>query len=150
MAIFNIAVSPQTSLIYMTLGALIDVWTVVWYFAYGSRDGMTRETWFWVVGLFLTGLTLVILGVALRPRKQTVVAQPELQPVAAPMANPQAVAQQPSAAATDAYQTVPAPDAALTGAQVRAPVTPASPPSPPTAPSVAPTTAGGNRPGLGR
>src|SRR4051794_18716712 len=59
---------PQTSLIYVTLGSLLDVWTGVWYFAF--RDGthpLSNSATFWIFGLFLTGLTLVVIGLLLGP-----------------------------------------------------------------------------------
>ena len=58
------AFGPRTAIIYITLGTLIDVWTTVWYFAF-ARDSagvMTRNTQFWLLGLFLTGLTLILIG----------------------------------------------------------------------------------------
>ena len=66
------AFGPRASLIYITLGVLMDVWTAVWYFAFvrgqGGSDGtqpISNMVWFWLVGLFLTGLTLVIIGMLL-------------------------------------------------------------------------------------
>ena len=57
------AFGPRTALIYVTVGALIDVWTLVWYYT-RDRD-LTRTEQFWVVGLILTGLTFVVLGLFL-------------------------------------------------------------------------------------
>jgi uncharacterized membrane protein YbhN (UPF0104 family) len=54
---------PRTALIYVTVGALIDVWTAVWYYTHDT--GGSQTTRFWLLGLFLTGLTLVILGLLL-------------------------------------------------------------------------------------
>ena len=59
---------PRTSLIYVTLGSLIDVWTGVWYFSFrDSTHPLSNSATFWVFGLFLTGLTLVIIGLLLGP-----------------------------------------------------------------------------------
>ncbi|WP_439631292.1 hypothetical protein [Gemmata sp.] len=56
---------PRTALMYVTGGTLLDVWTLVWYF---TRDHeLTRSEQFWVVGLCLTGLTFVVLGLLLGP-----------------------------------------------------------------------------------
>lgn len=68
----NPAFGPKVALIYVTVGAMIDVWTAVYYFAYGrSRmsdgNGDDNTIWFWVVGFFLTGLVLIILGLVLGP-----------------------------------------------------------------------------------
>jgi hypothetical protein len=59
------AFGPRTSIVYITVGALIDVWTTVWYFTYARDDhgAISRDTWFWLIGLFLTGLTLIVIGV---------------------------------------------------------------------------------------
>lgn len=61
------AFGPRTAIVYITVGALIDVWTAVWYFTYARNEAgvITRDTWFWLTGLFLTGLILVIIGVFL-------------------------------------------------------------------------------------
>jgi hypothetical protein len=55
---------PRTSIIYITVGALLDVWVAVYYFVFarGDGDSLSRTTQFWLLGLFLTGLTLVIVG----------------------------------------------------------------------------------------
>jgi hypothetical protein len=53
---------PRTAIIYITVGTLIDVWTTVWYFARDPNGEMTQNTRFWLLGLFLTGLTLVLIG----------------------------------------------------------------------------------------
>ncbi|HVK18588.1 MAG TPA: hypothetical protein VM533_16760 [Fimbriiglobus sp.] len=69
----NPAFGPKVALIYVTTGALIDVWTAVYYFAFGRgklSDGNPADdsnTWFWVAGFFLTGLVLMILGLVLGP-----------------------------------------------------------------------------------
>jgi hypothetical protein len=68
----NPAFGPKVALIYVTTGALIDVWTAVYYFAFGRTkihdgDPTVNNTWFWVVGFFLTGLVLIILGLVLGP-----------------------------------------------------------------------------------
>jgi hypothetical protein len=69
----NPAFGPKVALMYVTSGALICVWTAVYYFAYGrgrmsdGNPGDDNTTWFWVVGFFLTGLVLMILGLVLGP-----------------------------------------------------------------------------------
>lgn len=59
------AFGPRTAIIYITIGSLIDVWTMVWYFTYarGEQGNISRDTWFWLAGLFLTGLTLIVIGI---------------------------------------------------------------------------------------
>src|SRR5262245_9657842 len=58
------AFGPRTAIIYITFGALLDVWTAVWYFTYARDNAGTipRSTWFWLAGFFLTGLTLIVIG----------------------------------------------------------------------------------------
>ena len=59
------AFGPKVALAYVTSGMLIDVWTLVWYF---TRDyELNRTQQFWVVGLVLTGLTFILLGLMLGP-----------------------------------------------------------------------------------
>lgn len=59
------AFGPKAALAYVTSGMLIDVWTLVWYF---TRDyELNRTQQFWVVGLVLTGLTFILLGLLLGP-----------------------------------------------------------------------------------
>jgi hypothetical protein len=59
---------PRTALTYVTIGSLIDVWTGAWYFAFRDPSTpMSHTSSFWLVGLFLTGLTLIVLGLLLGP-----------------------------------------------------------------------------------
>jgi hypothetical protein len=59
------AFGPRVALVYVTVGALIDVWTAVCYFTCVRNHEASERTWFWVTGLFLTGITLAILGLVL-------------------------------------------------------------------------------------
>jgi len=54
--------SAQAALIYITVGALIVVWTVVWYFYLQSVGDVSRGVYFLCAGSFLTGLVLFIIG----------------------------------------------------------------------------------------
>ncbi len=57
------AFGPKAALAYITVGALINVWSGVWYM---TRDAaLTGSQQFWIVGLMLTGLTLVVIGLLL-------------------------------------------------------------------------------------
>jgi hypothetical protein len=59
---------PRTALTYVTIGSLLDVWTGVWYFAFHDHAfPLSHTAKFWMFGLFLTGLTLVVIGVLLGP-----------------------------------------------------------------------------------
>jgi hypothetical protein len=106
------AFGPVTALAYVTGGTLMCVWTLVWYF---TRDyELTRSQWFWVAGIFLSGLTFVLLGVLLGPlgraaRKsemppnEVTGAETAVQQTAA--ANPPAVVTPPGAPGTTATPT---------------------------------------------
>jgi len=59
---------PRTALTYVTVGSLLDVWVGACYFAFRDPSIPTSHTAsFWLVGLFLTGLTLIVLGLLLGP-----------------------------------------------------------------------------------
>jgi hypothetical protein len=70
----NPAFGPRLAVAYVTIGALIDVWTAVWYLAFAqsgtSGAGLSNNAWFWVTGFFLTGLTLIALGLLIGPLGQ--------------------------------------------------------------------------------
>src|SRR5437762_6291339 len=54
-----------TSLFYITAGALLDVWTGIW-FVYMQRHPPEHDgTWYWCYGLMLTGVTLMVIGFGL-------------------------------------------------------------------------------------
>lgn len=61
------AFGPKASLVYITFGCLLDIWVAVWYFAFvrGGETQPTNTTWFWLYGLFLTGLMLLVIGLLL-------------------------------------------------------------------------------------
>lgn len=54
--------SAKTALIYLTIGALMDVWTALYYF---TRHEATESARFWCAGFFCTGLVLVAIGLAI-------------------------------------------------------------------------------------
>lgn len=109
------AFGPRTALAYVTGGSLIAVWTLVWFFT--REHEMTKNSWFWVSGFFLTGLTLISLGLLLGPlgRKAR---QAELPPPEAISA--EATIQNTAAANPPAVASVNAPT----------PATPMIPPAP--------------------
>lgn len=120
------AFGPKVALAYVTVGALIDVWTGVWYF---TRDNeLTRSQQFWIVGLALTGLTFILLGLFLGPLGRSA-RRAELPPVAETQA--EAAIQATAAANQPAVAPVAgvAPGAAMPAAPMApaAPVTPVAP-----------------------
>ena len=99
------AFGPRTSLIYITAGALIDVWVAVYYFLMyrPSPEPHWSSTPFWLVGLFLTGITLLIIGLLLGrigqearkaelPPSDAAAAEAGIQQAAAANPNPAAAA----------------------------------------------------------
>jgi hypothetical protein len=58
--------AARTSITYITAGALIDVWTVI-YWVYLNRhpEGHSDASYYWVYGFFFTGLVLLVIGLAL-------------------------------------------------------------------------------------
>ena len=57
------ASSATTSLIYLTLGGLIDVWSIV-YFFYLRNHGGTDIAYLYVYGFIFTGVVLFLIGLA--------------------------------------------------------------------------------------
>jgi hypothetical protein len=81
--------SAKVSLIYITLGSLIDIWTgVYWWIDVRNRADheVTSSTYFWLSGFFLTGLALIVIGVMLgrigRAARHAEVATPSAAPPA--------------------------------------------------------------------
>lgn len=53
------------AVVYITVGAIMDVWTILW-FDYMRRHGTASDgPYYWCYGFFFTGLTLIIIGLAL-------------------------------------------------------------------------------------
>jgi hypothetical protein len=53
------------AIVYITVGALIDVWTSIWYWYLRDHPPEQPGTYYWCAGFFLTGLTLLVIGLAL-------------------------------------------------------------------------------------
>ncbi len=57
--------AARMAVIYITVGAIMDVWTALW-FDYMRRHGTASDgPYYWCYGFFFTGLTLIIIGLAL-------------------------------------------------------------------------------------
>lgn len=66
----NQSKSARMSILYITAGALIDVWTLAYYFFImrpeaETHPGSAGGSWFWVAGFFFTGLALLSIGLFL-------------------------------------------------------------------------------------
>ena len=55
------ATSATLALIYITVGALTDVWTVV-YYMYLNRYGGSDTAYLWCHGFLASGLVLMVIG----------------------------------------------------------------------------------------
>lgn len=111
------AFGPKTALGYVTGGSLLCIWTLVWYF---TRDyELPRSHWFWVAGLFLTGTTLIFLGMVLGPLGRAA-RQSELPPQVALSAE---AAIQETAAANPPAVVAPVPGAVPTAPVTATPTT---------------------------
>jgi hypothetical protein len=57
--------AARLAVVYITVGAIMDVWTVVWLIWMKTHDDATDADYFWCYGFMLTGLVLVVIGLAL-------------------------------------------------------------------------------------
>jgi hypothetical protein len=55
------------AIIYITLGALIDVWSGIWYFYLRNNPPQDNTSYYFCTGFLLTGLVLIVIGLALGP-----------------------------------------------------------------------------------
>ncbi|HEY1188826.1 MAG TPA: hypothetical protein VGE74_14320 [Gemmata sp.] len=119
------AFGPKVAIGYVTGGSLLCVWTLVWYFTREAE--LSRSQWFWIAGLFLSGITFIFLGLVLGPlgrvarqaempppsalQAEAVIQQTAAahQPVVAPVAAAPAPVAQPQGAAPAAVPASPAP-----------------------------------------
>jgi len=56
------AFGPKLSIGFITGGALLDVWTLVWRYTIKSGVALDETQHFWYLGLLLTGMTFLIIG----------------------------------------------------------------------------------------
>lgn len=134
--------SPKLSIGFITVGALLDVWTLVWWFTIGKHMELTPGQNFLFYGLLLTGATFLVIGLflgqigraarkaELPPTDATTRAEAAVQATAAANPNPgvAAAAMAPGTAVPGAAVMPPA------GAVPVAPARPVAPP-PGTAPA---------------
>lgn len=119
------AASATTALIYITLGALIDVWSAV-YYAYLCRTTPAGDNaYLWCAGLFATGLVLILIGLAVgRIGRSALDAETAPTPtqVIAPTTTPVTPVTSPAAAVMPAPAAPVVPRAATPFAQEQQPV----------------------------
>ena len=57
--------AARTALVYVTLGALLVIWTAVWYVYLTNNPPQTNGPYYWCAGLLVSGLTLIGIGLGL-------------------------------------------------------------------------------------
>jgi hypothetical protein len=57
--------AARTALIYITLGALLDIWTGIWCWYMNSHPPESDAVWYFCYGLLFTGSTLLVIGFAI-------------------------------------------------------------------------------------
>jgi len=57
--------AARTAVIYITIGAILGVWTVIWYIWMVRHGTASDAPYFWCYGFFFTGVILIVIGLAL-------------------------------------------------------------------------------------
>jgi len=57
--------AARTALVYITLGALLVIWTAVWYVYLLNNPPETAWPNYWCCGLAMSGVTLIGIGLAI-------------------------------------------------------------------------------------
>jgi hypothetical protein len=66
MWLYNQASSAaRTALTYITAGAMMVIWTLVWYLYLHNNPPDTNSVYYWCGGLLMTGLALMVIGFGL-------------------------------------------------------------------------------------
>jgi len=59
--------AAPTSLFYITLGALMTVWSAIWYFYLNRTGSESNGLYFVCTGFLVTGLVLLTIGMLIGP-----------------------------------------------------------------------------------
>src|SRR5438309_2075758 len=85
------ATSATMALVYLTVGALTAVWTIV-YYMHLNRQGGSDSAYLWCHGFLASGIVLMVIGLLVgrigRSAKQAETAATPAQVVTTPMAAP--------------------------------------------------------------
>lgn len=57
--------AAKTAVKFITLGALLDVWSGIWFYYMNQHAPKSDVSWYVCLGFLLTGATLVIIGLAI-------------------------------------------------------------------------------------
>jgi hypothetical protein len=107
MRLFNQSSSAsRPALVYITVGALVVVWTGVWYVHLFNNPPEMHSAYYWCTGFLVTGVTLVCIGLGL-DRIGRLAGQADLPPEAVPfvVVNPQLTAAVPAPSVAPANAT---------------------------------------------
>jgi hypothetical protein len=55
----------RTSVIYITVGALTEVWSGIWFWYLCNNYPSTETTFYWCYGFLLSGVTLMLIGLVI-------------------------------------------------------------------------------------
>jgi hypothetical protein len=124
-------------LIYITVGSLVLVWSGIayWYLSYRAQFDPIREgLWFWCYGFMLTGLILIVIGLAVgqigRSARRAELPPPEATATVAKVdQNAAAHGATPPPNGASAVQPGPVAIAVPVAAPAPPPVTPTNPPT---------------------
>jgi hypothetical protein len=104
--------SAHLAIVYITLGALLDVWSGVWYWYLRNHPPAHDWPYYLCTGLVLTGSILILIGLALgrigRAARKAELPPPEVTQ-AVKQAEQLAAARAPMAAPANPVQQPPAP-----------------------------------------
>lgn len=122
--------AARTALIYITVGAVMDIWTAVWFAYLRNHTPGEDLRYYWCAGFFITGLVLVILGLAVgqigRAARHAELPPPEVTP-AAVNAEQEAAARAPIVTPNPAVPVNPAAVPPVAGVPVAPVATPVAP-----------------------
>jgi hypothetical protein len=57
--------AARSALIYITVGAVVVIWTIIWYVYLHNNPPETNTAFYWATGFLMTGLTMILIGFGL-------------------------------------------------------------------------------------
>jgi len=57
--------AARSALIYITAGAIVVIWTLVWYVYLHNNPPETNSAFYWAAGFLMTGLAMILIGFGL-------------------------------------------------------------------------------------